>query len=79
MESFTKTLIGCYAKYGIENVDQSKEFQTLCNKERATFTFTFDAERQRIENLQRSIEREVSSSSTSREQIINALNLLKRH
>jgi hypothetical protein len=76
MESFTKTLIRCYAKYGVENVDQCKEFQTLCNKERGKFTF--DAERQRIENLQRSIEREVSSSSTSREQIINALNLLDK-
>lgn len=74
-ESFTKTLIECYAK-GVENVDQCKEFQTLCDKEGGKFIF--DAERQRIENLERSIEREVCSSSTSREQIINALKLLDK-
>ena len=82
MESFTKTLIECYAKYGVENVDQSKEFQTLCDKEKERGGFTFDAERQRIENLERRIEREVerqvSSPSTSRDQIINALNLLDK-
>jgi F0F1-type ATP synthase delta subunit len=76
MESFTKTLIECYAKYGVENVNQCEDFKTLCNKERGDFIF--NEERRRIENLQRSIESEVSRSPTSREQIINALKLLDK-
>jgi hypothetical protein len=55
-------------------VNKCKKYQTLCNKE--SDEFIFNEERQRIEDLQRSIERKVRSSSTSREQIINLLNLL---
>lgn len=77
MESFTETLIGCYAMYGVENVHQSKEYKTLYNKHKGDYIF--NKERERIEDLKRDIEKEVDEkSSTSRDQIINALKLLDK-
>jgi hypothetical protein len=77
MESFTKTLIECYAKYAVENVDQCKEYKTLCNENKDDTLF--NKERERIERLKRDIEKEVDQkSSTSSDLIINALKLLNK-